>query len=187
MAPGSEMSARRWELRTYIRPPFLATTMPVDSDTFRQVMGNFATGVTVMTLPEPHGMTANAVSSVSLDPPLVLVCVDHDTECYELLGGETDAYCLNILAEDQRDLGEYYADMVDLETDPFESRPTRTEATGAPIFENALGYLDCTVEAAHEAGDHTIYVGHVQAGEILNPGADPLLFFRGAWDELAGD
>ena len=158
--------------------------MSVDGDTFRTVMGTFATGVTVMTLPEPHGMTANAVSSVSLDPPLVLVCVDHDTECYELLEGGTDAYCLNILAESQRDLGEYYADMLELDADPFESRPTRTEATGAPVFENALGYLDCRVEAAHEAGDHTIYVGCVEAAEVLDADTDPLLFFRGAWTDL---
>jgi flavin reductase (DIM6/NTAB) family NADH-FMN oxidoreductase RutF len=159
--------------------------MPVDGDSFRRIMGNFATGVTVMTLPEPHGMTANAVSSVSLDPPLVLVCVDHDTECYELLEGGTDAFCLNILAEDQRDLGEFYADMLDLGTDPFESRPTRTEATGAPVFGNAVAYLDCTVEAAHEAGDHTIYVGRVEAGGVLDADADPLLFFRGEWEALA--
>jgi flavin reductase (DIM6/NTAB) family NADH-FMN oxidoreductase RutF len=158
--------------------------MSVDGDTFRTVMGNFATGVTVMTLPEPHGMTANAVSSVSLDPPLVLVCVDHDTECYELLEGGTDAYCLNILAEDQRDLGEYYADMLDLETDPFEDRRTTTAETGAPVFENAIGFLDCRAEAAHEAGDHTIYVGRVEAAELLDAEADPLLFFRGAWEEL---
>ncbi|PSQ58894.1 MAG: flavin reductase [Halobacteriales archaeon SW_9_67_25] len=156
----------------------------VDGDIFRRIMGNFVTGVTVMTLPEPHGMTANAVSSVSLDPPLVLVCVDHDTECYELLEGGTDAYCLNILAEDQRELGEYYADMLDLAEDPFESRPMTAAETGAPVFENAIGYLDCTVEAAHEAGDHTIYVGRVEAGELLDGEADPLLFFRGQWAEL---
>jgi flavin reductase (DIM6/NTAB) family NADH-FMN oxidoreductase RutF len=158
--------------------------MSVDGDRFRRIVGNFATGVTVLTLPEPHGMTANAVSSVSLDPPLVLVCVDHGTECYELLVGGTNGYCLNILAADQRDLGEYYADMTDIEADPFESRPTRTAATGAPIFANAIGYLDCSIEAAHEAGDHTIYVGRVEAADLLDGDADPLLFFRGEWDEL---
>jgi flavin reductase (DIM6/NTAB) family NADH-FMN oxidoreductase RutF len=159
----------------------------VDGDTFRRIMGNFATGCTVLTLPgaEPHGMTANAVSSVSLDPPLCLVCVDHGTECYERLSGGTDAYCLNILAEDQRDLGEFFADMIELDADPFESRPVRTEATGAPVFENSLAYLDCSVEAAHEAGDHTIYVGRVEAGDVLDGGGDPLLFFRGSWDAVA--
>lgn len=132
-------------------------------------------------------MTANAVSSVSLDPPLCLVCVDHGTECYELLSGGTDSYCLNILAADQQDLGDHFANIDELPDDPFETRPTRTEATGAPIFENALAYVDCTVDAAHEAGDHTIYVGRVQAGEVLDADADPLLFFRGQWDALAGE
>jgi flavin reductase (DIM6/NTAB) family NADH-FMN oxidoreductase RutF len=159
----------------------------VDGDTFRRIMGNFTTGCTVMTLPgeDPHGMTANAVSSVSLDPPLCLVCVDHETECYERLSRGTDAYCLNILAEGQRDLGEFFADMIELDEDPFESRPVRTEATGAPVFENSLAYLDCTVEAAHKAGDHTIYVGRVEAGDVLDGDGAPLLFFRGEWDALA--
>ncbi|PSP22968.1 hypothetical protein BRC61_04285 [Halobacteriales archaeon QH_10_65_19] len=127
--------------------------MSVDGDTFRRIMGNFATGCTVMTLPgeEPHGMTANA----------------------------------SILAAAQQDLGGHFANIGELPADPFETRPTRTEATGAPIFENAIGYVDCTVDAAHEAGDHTIYVGRVQAGEILDADEDPLLFFRGQWDSLA--
>ena len=163
--------------------------MTVESDSFRQIMGNFATGCTVVTLPgeEPHGMTANAVSSVSLDPPLCLVCVDHDTTCYERLSGGTDGYAVNILTEDQRDLGEYFANMTELEQDPFESRSVRTEETGAPIFEDSIAYLDCTVDAAHEAGDHTIYVGRAEAGKLLDAEADPLLFFRGQWDSLAGD
>jgi flavin reductase (DIM6/NTAB) family NADH-FMN oxidoreductase RutF len=161
----------------------------VDGDTFRRIMGNFATGCTVLTLPggPPHGMTANAVSSVSLDPPLCLVCVDHGTECYERLSGPADGYCLNILTEDQRDLGEYFADMVELDDDPFRTRPTRTEVTGAPVFEDSLAYLDCAVDAAHEAGDHTIYVGRVEAGEVLDGAGDPLLFFRGEWDAVAGE
>lgn len=159
----------------------------MEASRFRRIMGNFATGCTVLTLPgeDPHGMTANAVSSVSLDPPLCLVCVDHETTCYERLDGDADGYALNILTEDQRDLGEYYADMIDLAEDPFEARPVRTEATGAPIFEDAVAYLDCTVEAAHEAGDHTIFVGRAVAGDVLDEDADPLLFFRGQWDSLS--
>jgi len=161
--------------------------MAVDSDEFRRTIGNFATGCTVATLPgdPPHGMTANAVSSVSLDPPLVLLCVDHGTACYERLSGGDDAYCLNILAEDQQDLGDHFAAIDELDDDPFETRPTRTEVTGAPVFENAIAYLDCSVEAAHEAGDHTIYVGRAESVGVLDGGADPLLFFRGEWDRLS--
>ena len=129
-------------------------------------------------------MTANAVSSVSLDPPLVLVCVDHETECYARLSGDTDSYCLNVLAADQQDLGDHFANIVELDDDPFETRSTRTEATGAPIFEESLAYIDCSVDAAHEAGDHTIYVGHVEATADLNPEKDPILFFRGQWERM---
>lgn len=159
----------------------------MEGDRFRQIIGNFATGCTVLTLPgdDPHGMTANAVSSVSLDPPLVLVCVDHGTTCYERLSGDADGYALNILAEEQRDLGEFYADMIELPDNPFETRPVRTEETGAPVFEDAIAFLDCTVEAAHEAGDHTIFVGRAVAGDVLDDEGDPLLFFRGQWDSLS--
>jgi flavin reductase (DIM6/NTAB) family NADH-FMN oxidoreductase RutF len=160
--------------------------MTVDGDTLRRVTGNFLTGVTVVTLPtEPaHGMTANAFSSVSLDPPLVLVCVDHGTTCYEHLSGDVDEYCVNVLAADQQDLGEHFAGMNELPESPFETRDTRTEATGAPIFEDGLAYLDCTVEAAHEAGDHTIYVGAVESTDVLDPEGEPLAFFRGEWESL---
>jgi flavin reductase (DIM6/NTAB) family NADH-FMN oxidoreductase RutF len=160
--------------------------MSVDPTQMRNVMGNFATGVTVATLPTdpPHGMTANAVSSVSLDPPLVLVCVDHDTTCYEHLSGDVDEYCLNVLAEEQLHLGEYFAGMAELDESPFETEATRTEATGAPVFEDAIAYLDCTVDAAHPAGDHTIYVGRVESADILDPDATALTFFRGEWGSL---
>jgi flavin reductase (DIM6/NTAB) family NADH-FMN oxidoreductase RutF len=163
--------------------------MPVDNGTFRELMSNFATGCTVLTLPEDsqHGMTANAVSSVSLDPPLVLVCVDHDTECYEQFEEGADGYCLNILAEHQQDLGEFFADLTELAEDPFETRPTTTEVTGAPVFEESIAYLDCSLETAHEAGDHTIYVGRVESGDVLNGDDKPLLFFRGEWGGIADE
>jgi len=161
----------------------------VDTDLFRTVMGQFATGVTVVTLPSepPHGITVNAFSSVSLDPPLVLVCIDHDTRAHELLAGDdgVDGYCVNVLTADQRDLGEHFADIVDLDRDPFEADPTRTEVSGAPVFEESLAYADCTVEAAHEAGDHTIYVGAVEDAEVLRPDADPVTFYAGEWGTLA--
>jgi len=160
--------------------------MSVDPDRFRSVFGNFATGVTVVTYPSdpPHGITANAVTSVSLDPPLALVCIDHGTKSYELLdGGEVDGFCFNILADDQQHLGEFFADMRDLDPSPFESEPTRTEATGAAIFEESLAYADCRLHDAFPGGDHTIYVGEVEAADTLSDG-DALTFFRGDWGRL---
>lgn len=161
--------------------------MSLDPDEFRVVMGTFATGCTVVTLPgsPPHGMTANAFSSVSLDPPLCLVCVDHDTETYERLDSGTEEFCVNVLTADQRDLGEHFANMIQLDEDPFEDRPTTTKATAAPVFEDSIAYLDCTVDAAHPAGDHTIYVGAIQDAAVLHGEADPLTFFRGQWGTIA--
>lgn len=163
--------------------------MTVDGDTLRRVMGNFATGVTVLVQPTdpPHGMTANAFSSVSLDPPLVLVCVDHSTECYEVFEDGVTEFAFTILSAEQRDLGEHFAGMSELSESPFDARPTRTAETGTPIFESGLAYLDCTLDAAHPAGDHTIYVGAVEAADVLNPAADALTFFQGDWGTLAGE
>ncbi|MFB6112195.1 MAG: flavin reductase family protein [Halobacteriaceae archaeon] len=160
--------------------------MTVDSDTFRRVMGNFATGVTVLVQPTdpPHGMTANAFSSVSLDPPLCLVCVDHDTDCYEHFESGHTEFAFTFLAADQQDLGEHFAGMTELEPSPFEARATTTAATGTPIFADGLAYADCTLEAAHPAGDHTIYVGAVEDAAVLDPDADALTFFQGEWGSL---
>lgn len=160
----------------------------VDSESFRETVGSFATGVTVVTFPSepPHGLTANAVSSVSLDPPLVLVCIDHDTESYDLLEeGDVDEYCINVLAEDQQHLGEYFARMTELEENPFEAEATTTAATGAPIFEDSLAYLDCEVWKAVPAGDHTVYIGEVQDLDVLDDETPGLTFFRSEWGSTA--
>jgi flavin reductase (DIM6/NTAB) family NADH-FMN oxidoreductase RutF len=150
-------------------------------------MGEFATGVTAVTLngDDPHGITVNAFSSVSLDPPLVLVCLDHGTEAHEKLqSGAADGYCVNILAADQQILGEHFADMAEEEIDPFADFPTMTAETGAPVFSESLGYVDCSIHEAVEAGDHTIYIGHVEAAELLEDDRDALTFFEGEWGRL---
>lgn len=159
----------------------------VDGDRFRQVLGSFATGVTVVTFPSepPHGLTANAFSSVSLDPPLVLVCVDHDTESYQLLtAGGIERFCVNVLAADQQHLGEFFANMTELDEDPFEAEATTTVETGAPVFEGSIAYIDCTVWDDLPAGDHTIYVGEVETADILDDTAPALTFFRGQWGAI---
>lgn len=157
----------------------------VDSDQFREVMGNFAAGVTVVTLPEPaHGITVNAFASVSLDPMLILICIDHGTETHQRLQADTEAFCVNILSADQQYLGEFFANMTDLDDSPFETAPTTTAATGTPIFKEAIAYLDCTLADAIEAGDHTIYLGEVEAADVQRPSAPALTYFRGKWAEL---
>ena len=156
----------------------------VSEDAFRTVMGNFAAGVTVVTLPEPlHGITVNAFTSVSADPPLVLICIDHGTETYDRLESGTEEFCVNVLAGDQRHLGEHFARIAE-HGDPFVEEPIRTEETGAPVFEEALDYLDCTVADTLEAGDHTIYVGAVEAADVLQEGEGALTYFGGEWGTI---
>ena len=164
--------------------------MPIEPTQFRQLVGNFATGCTAVTMNSdpPHGLTANAFASVSLEPPLVLVCVDHDTESYEFLSdGGVDSFCVNILAKEQQDIAEYFAGMSDSDDDPFETEATLTDETGAVVFEESLAYLDCSVYDAHEAGDHTIYVGEVKSADALQPTAEPLVFYQGGWGTIAMD
>lgn len=151
-------------------------------------MGRFAAGVTVVTLPEPyHGITVNSFASVSLEPPLVLVCLDHDTESHRRLGRGDAGYCVNILTRDQQDLGEHFAAMTELEPDPFEAEPIRTDVTGAPIFESALAYLDCSLHESVPAGDHTIYVAEVEGLDVLHPEAEPLTYYDGEWGTIRAD
>lgn len=153
-----------------------------DPDAFRAAMGQFSTGVTVVTFPpadDPHGITVNAFASASLDPPLVLVCLDHDTASHELLAsGEVDAFCVNVLSSSQRALGEHFAGMTEL-ADPFAD--SSTAVTGAPVFDDALAAFDCTLHSSFEVGDHTVYVGHVDATTTNDRTAAPLTFFRGEW------
>ena len=155
----------------------------MDPSTFRTIMGNFATGITVVTTQVDgrlHGFTANAVTSASLDPMLVLVCVDKGANAHSELGNARH-FGLNILAEDQRELSDLFA----RKGEPEEGRlrggvPHRVSAEGTPLLEGALGVLDCEVAGRLEAGDHTIFLGRVVDGEA-GDGGSPLLFFRGAY------
>ena len=157
--------------------------MSLNQAEFRKAMGCFATGVTIITVDlegEVHGMTANAFASVSLDPMLVLVCVDHKTRTHAHLHAKK-RFGINVLSRDQRAISEYYA------------RPTRTHeraeqeagatfdrtSRGTPMLNGALAYLECRLHSAQEAGDHTIFIAEVE-NVVLREG-EPLLFFRGQY------
>jgi flavin reductase (DIM6/NTAB) family NADH-FMN oxidoreductase RutF len=154
---------------------------------FRRALGRFASGVTVVTVPtresEVHGMTASAFCSVSLQPPLVLVCIDHLAETY-LHVRERGRFGVSILKEDQEALSEFFADP---ERDPDAAYRLgveyRTMTSGMPVLKNVLASLDCVVVEAHEAGDHTIFVAEVK--EIVLAEGAPLLYFRGRYGAYA--
>ena len=155
---------------------------PLTKDHFRRVMGQFATGVTVVTTrlgDQVHGLTANAVCSVSLEPLLVLVCVDHSADTHPLLE-KSGVFAVNILSEKQEDLSRLFAGPTEEKAGHLEAMGYRTAVTGAPIIEGCLAYLDCRVVAAYPGGDHTIFVGQVEEAEITDDGP-PLLFFRGRY------
>jgi flavin reductase (DIM6/NTAB) family NADH-FMN oxidoreductase RutF len=161
--------------------------MPISSEEFRQCLSQWASGVTVITTRRPggiHGMTASAFCSVSLDPPLVLVCVDLRNRTHQYLQ-ETGAFCAHILAEGQEELSQRCAGRLGPRGNELEGVPFREGATGAPILEGCLAYLDCKVIFAHDGGDHTIFVGEIEEAGAATE-ARPLVFFRGGYRSLVG-
>lgn len=156
------------------------------SKDLRNVLGAFPTGVTIVTTggeDEPYGMTANAFTSVSLDPPLVLVCVNRRAQASELIP-RNQAFAVNILTADQEPLSTYFASSSRARgREAFAEIPHRSVVTGSPVIEDAAAFLDCRLASRHEAGDHNIFVGEVVAIG-LDPEAIPLVFHGGRYRSL---
>ena len=156
--------------------------MPIEKNELRQVMGHFATGVTVITTlnkaGQMHGLTANAFTSVSLEPPLLLIAVDKKAESWPAFE-ESKVFTVNILADNQEALSRRFAVSGG---NKFEGVAYRIGANGAPILEGALAYIECTLYAAYEGGDHSIYLGEIRQAEIRE--GKPLVFFRGGYRAL---
>ena len=153
---------------------------------FRKAMGCFATGVTIITVDdngEVHGMTANAFSSVSLDPLLVLVCVDRQARTHAHLRAK-QRFGINVLAEDQQAVSDYYARRPEAGVQPGPQVGARFERTqhGTPVLHGALAYLECRLHKAEDAGDHTIFIAEVE--DVVVREGDPLLYFRGQYREI---
>ena len=153
--------------------------MPIDPKLQRTIMGRFATGVTVVTMKAGEtlwGMTANAVTSLSLDPPLVLVCVDKKTQTHGYLS-EAGAFAMNILAEDQEEISNRFATPGPKE---FSDLDYAEGETGAPVLGGTLGYVDCRLSEVLAGGDHDIFIGEIVNGEDRgDEGGRPLLYFCG--------
>jgi flavin reductase len=162
-------------------------TTPPTPEEYRRAVGRFATGVTVVATCHGdilHGMTANAFTSVSLDPLLVLVCVDREAGMHGLLP-QSGRFAISILAAGQESESIWFAsprrpsgtdqfDEVDWEPAPV---------TGCPVVAGSVAWLDCRLTDAHEAGDHTIYIGEVLA---VGPGegAEPLVYYESGYHGL---
>jgi len=162
------------------------SVMSISQAEFRKAMGSFATGVTVITLDyegQVHGMTANAFTSVSLDPLLVLVCVDHHARTHARLRAKK-RFGVNILAEDQQAISEYYARASATHQHAEQEAGARFDRTqhGTPVLHGALAYLECRLHSAQDAGDHTIFIAEVE--DVVVREGDPLLYFRGDYRRI---
>lgn len=157
--------------------------MAIDPRELRNTMGLFATGVTVITTKDatgkPFGLTANAFSSLSLDPPLLLICVDKKVDCYACFD-ESKVFVVNFLAREQEELSTRFATKG---IEKFEGVPYTLGTLGVPLLDGALAHLECKVAAGYEGGDHTIYTGEVQT--IATADVKPLLFYQGKYRSLA--
>ena len=153
---------------------------------FREIIGHFATGVTIVTAhgaDGPAGLTTNAVTSLSLDPLLILVCFDNASRTLPVVR-ESGRFAVNMLRAGNEDLATLFASKR-VAAEKFEAI-THTVDHGVPVLDDALAWVVCDVYAMHPGGDHTIGVGAVTAAGAAPDGGEPLVFFRGEWRALAG-
>ena len=157
--------------------------MPVNKDEFRNALSRFISGVTVVTTlgqeNQPAGITVSAFSSVSLEPPLVLACIDKRASLHDLLT-EGSYFAVNILADDQQDVSRLFASK---DEDRFDGAAYRWGVSGAPLLDGALACIECRVVHAYPGGDHTIIVGEVESTSIAED--KPLAYYRGGYAHLA--
>lgn len=154
----------------------------IDEYHFRTVLSRFASGVTVVTARGAdgvdHGMTVSAFCSLSLDPPLVLVCIDHGTVMHGILES-AKAFTVNVLAADQEDLARKFSDPDD---DRFEGTSYTRGTNGLALLTGAAAWLACALTHRYEGGDHTIFVGRVEEGDASD--SHPLVYYRGGYGRL---
>ncbi|MCC6928037.1 MAG: flavin reductase family protein [Gemmatimonadaceae bacterium] len=157
--------------------------MPLDSDLFRSVLGRFASGVTVVTTRDAaghdHGMTVSAFTSLSLSPPLILVCIDRHASIYQPLR-EAEWIAVNVLSASQEALSRRFS-RTEAEA-RFDGIGFSRSRRGAPVLDDVLAVLECHVTARHDEGDHTILVAEVEDANARDE--RPLLYYRGGYAQL---
>jgi len=166
------------------------SSAPLTSLDFRRALSQFATGVTVVTVEcaprRVHGMTANSFTSVSLEPPLISVCVDERAHLLPMIK-QRGSFGVNVLKEDQQNLSEFFA-RPEQDQEQQEREVARHQVgfywtrEGIPLLHNVLCQIACRLDAAHVAGDHTIVVGEVMSAQLYS--GNPLIFFRGDYTRL---
>ena len=148
-------------------------------------MGHFASGVTIMTTTADgrmHGMTVSAFASQSLDPLLILVSVERSTEMHKLVMA-SQAFAINVLGEHAEGTARFFADNARLKGAEFVDGAYHIGVNGAPLLNEAVAYLEATVQSTLEAGDHSVIVGRVTALEVRSD-APPLIYYRSGYRQL---
>jgi flavin reductase (DIM6/NTAB) family NADH-FMN oxidoreductase RutF len=157
--------------------------MTIDPDTFRSVLGRFASGITVVTTRDSDqrdvGMTVSAFCSVSLRPPLVQVCVDHEASLHAALL-QNQRYAVSILGAEQEALSRRFS--AAYSTRRFDGIGYRRGESGMLLLDDALAHLECRLVASHDAGDHTLFIGEVESASART--GQPLLYYRGGYTQL---
>ena len=153
----------------------------MDGSEFRRVLGHFPSGVTVVATRVGEGracgLTVNAFCSLSLAPPMVLVCVERESDTHDCILA-SGCFAVSVLDQERGETISRRFSTFGLE-DKFEGLAFREESTGAPVLDAALAWVDCRLHASHPGGDHTIFVGEVEAG---GTGAGtPLVYYRGGY------
>ena len=155
--------------------------MELGPDTFRLVMGHFATGVTVVTVfdgEQPDGITVNALSSVSLEPPLVMVALDRRRHIVPAVRA-AGRYAVNVLGEDQQRLSDCFAGAkLEPGLGAFCGATWTTGETGVPLIDGAIATLECTIVQTVSVGDHDLFIGRADALASAADQAQPLIYYR---------
>lgn len=156
--------------------------MPINKNEFRAALGRFASGVTVVTTRDAggrlHGITVSAFCSVSLEPPLILVCIEKKAGShYAFADGK--AFVVNVLKDNQQQISDRFASHV---PDKFAGVAFRSGIEDLPVLEGAIANLECVLKYSYEAGDHTIFVGEIEKSHIAD--GEPLVYFHGGYRKI---
>ena len=160
--------------------------MTISSDDYRDALRHFPAGVTLVTVRAGgvnHGLTVSAFASVSPEPPLVAIMIDHKHRAFERLELADAVFAVNILGDDQAALSDRFA--WEPESERFGAGDWSTALTGAPVLADALAWLDCTIHSRHRAGSHTLYIGRVEASRVPRPDGEPLVYWNRGYRGLA--
>lgn len=181
--PGTYVGVKLGSLTNFSNNSFGDSVMPVNKTQFRTALSRFASGVTVVTTRDadarPLGITVSAFSSLSLEPPLVLVCIDSGAYVHTAFT-ESGVFVVNILGAEQEDLSRLFASR---EPDKFQGLGFTEGINGVPVLSAALANIECRLKHAYEGGDHTIFVGEVENITVREDG-HPLLYYRGGYASL---